>query len=494
MLRRFGFVTLGLATYLSVPVAAQQATPGRSVPAAIFGEKAAYHLVYDHVSGNAELRNNRNRVIERWQTRGVARAAAPLLPVPPDRPLIVIVDNANSLLYDYDVNVDLVGQKELRSCKNIGAQFTASAFLAGLGSISGLAAPAPPDVGTTFAPLQQGFADVGAARGEAMLTEESLENTLDLIRQEVTGYLDWTDGLVQLSTSLGDSLASIGVRAESEPIGQLLEQLQASVEGFGTGLSDPARVPQTISGRYDEDVRGAVTALGTVTAQINGRRYSGLSSDGAVVEALALASRFETSIANLEASVPTLQAELIKIENAKAESIQGFTSGPSQGAYRRVVVSIRNKPDLDVPQFREGDIEVFTEPSVGLLCHISFGFAIMDPAPSFALNSDAEVIDEQDDDVRTAAAVFLHVASPAVPILGVMLGVGLGSEKLPDFYLGGTIRLFEPLLINGGIVWAREKLLPDNLILGETVTDLTVLDDLDKRFRSRFFVGVSIVP
>ena len=261
MLHRFGFVTLGLATYLSVPVAAQQPTPGRSVPAAVFGEKAAYQLVYDHVSGSAELRNNRNQVIEQWQTRGVARAAAPLLPVPPDRPLIVIVDNANSLLYEYDVKVDFVGQKKLASCKNIGGQFAASAFLAGLGSISGMAAPAPPDMDTTFAPLQQGFADLGAARGdEAMLTEESLENTLDLIRQEVTGYVDWTDGLVQLSTSLGDSVASIGVRAESEPINQLLEQLQASVEGFGTGLSDPTGVPRIISGRY-EDVRAAVTAL-----------------------------------------------------------------------------------------------------------------------------------------------------------------------------------------------------------------------------------------
>jgi hypothetical protein len=193
---------------------APEARVARDLPPEVLADRAAYVLAYDHTTGNVTLRDHKGAVQEQWVTRGATHLSAPLAPVPPDRPLIVAVENANSLQYDYSVAVDVVGSKKLRSCSNIGGQFATSALLVGLGSIQGLASPAPPDIAYSFDQTFWEFETDDETRGEARLSEASLEQTLELVRAPVTEFIGFTEDVGRLSSSLEDSLNMIAMLAE----------------------------------------------------------------------------------------------------------------------------------------------------------------------------------------------------------------------------------------------------------------------------------------
>ena len=129
---------------------------------------------------------------------------------------------------------------------------------------------------------------------------------------------------------------------------------------------------------------------------------------------------------------------------------------------------------------------------MGLLCQFSFGFAVMNRPVSYTVVN-GTVVNTEGDDVRTAANVFFHLSPSSVP-LGLALGIGFGSDNLPDLYLGGTLRFFDPVLLNFGAVWQRERMLPAGVKAGDPVPPDFDASTLDKKYTVSFFGGLSISP
>lgn len=485
-------MTLLLAFGLFRPVFAQeQPQVEKGLPAKVLSERAGYTIAYDHTTGNLELRNHKGDPVKQWETRGIARASAPLAAVPADRPLVVRFDNANSLLYDYDVTVEVVGQKRIRSCSNLGSQFSSAALLFGVGPLQGLASPSPGGASSFDGLLATLEGAVLPARGDAVLTEASLERTLDRIRPPLDSYLSFAESVMQLSISLPESLRRVALLAESEPIEPLLTALRSNVEVHGPALSDPASVPRVVEMRFQE-IAAPLGALRQVNEQIRTGSYAGLLSDPAVLEARSLERSIESSLEGLAASYTQLQEALLTLQNALAESVQAFATGPSRGAYRRVILIISpTAAQPELPRFRAGEITVFTEPSVSVLCQFSFGFAVMGAPPEYVVEN-GMVVNRKEGNVRTAANLTFQVFSSSVPV-GPLMGLGFGADGV-DLYLGASIRLFDPMLLNLGAIWQREQRLPSGLEDGAPVPDPFQLDDLKKSFRMSFFAGIGFSP
>ena len=116
-------VGLLLGFYVGLPARAQAPSVSQR-PASVEADLAPYQLVLDHITGVVELRSNQGRLLETWE-RGTETVA----PVPPDRPLMVVVKNANTLLYTYVVSADNVRTTPNQSCRAIGRQFGRQSFL-----------------------------------------------------------------------------------------------------------------------------------------------------------------------------------------------------------------------------------------------------------------------------------------------------------------------------------------------------------------------------
>lgn len=478
------------------PTSSQQAQA--NLPPVVLADQAAYTLAFDHTSGVIELRNHRGVVQERWETRGVARPTAPLAQIPPDRPLVVVIENANSLLYEYDVSVDVIGQKQISSCSNIGGQFASRAFMVSVGALQGITSPPPPGSSLGF---NQPFLDfqamgnargVGEARGAATLTSEALERSLGRVRREVESYLRFTDQVEELSETLPHTIRATALLAESRPIDSLLAGLQESIEGLARGLSDPSGVADVLRDR-SEAVTSSAQALETLFGQVTRGGYVGSYQDQGAVEVRTLRSRLETASGALMDSHRVLQEELLRIEKARARSTQGFSAGPSRGTYRRVTIRLSGTTDpAGAAGIRTGDLMVYTEPHVGMACYFSVGFGIVDRPTEYDVN-DGQLVDSTQDDLRTAANVLFHVGPVALPV-SLMFGAGFGVERAPDLFLGGTLRFFHPVLMNAGIAWQRQRVLGAGMELGATMPPSFRIEDLDTKYRSSFFVGLSITP
>jgi hypothetical protein len=141
---------------------------------------------------------------------------------------------------------------------------------------------------------------------------------------------------------------------------------------------------------------------------------------------------------------------------------------------------------------RQGKVEIYTEPTVPVLCQISIGVAWMDPPPEFAVED--TVLINRAANTRAAASLAFHVSSPSFPLVAALLGVGLGSNSRPDFYLGASLRFLHPVLLNGGIVWQYSAHLPAGLRVGQAVSDQRFLRSLSFSYRARVFWGLSYSP
>ena len=91
---------------------------------------------------------------------------------------------------------------------------------------------------------------------------------------------------------------------------------------------------------------------------------------------------------------------------------------------------------------------------------------------------------------------MLHVTPPGLSFITGSLGVGIGKNSLTDLYAGGTLRVFDPLVIIAGWVWQRTPQLTAGLNSGEVVAspNPALLDDLDLAYRGSFYVGIGIIP
>src|SRR3989442_9940773 len=215
----------------------QSADTLSGAPARVFVDRPPYEVIYDHLSGTLDLRSHKGQVLEHWE-RGVGASAAPLIRLPVDRPVVVVIRHANALLYNYDVSSAVVTRKDVRACRDAGKRFSSTALLAELSVLAG-EAPARGLTrqvigGMVPAVESRGFRTTPAG---AKLDAAALEQTLREIREPVRKYLDFTETVVLLANTLQDSLARIAELGESSPIDSLLAQLQRSIEDRQAGWS-----------------------------------------------------------------------------------------------------------------------------------------------------------------------------------------------------------------------------------------------------------------
>ncbi|OLC04151.1 MAG: hypothetical protein AUH78_13790 [Gemmatimonadetes bacterium 13_1_40CM_4_69_8] len=469
----------------------QSADTLSGAPARVFVDRPPYEVIYDHLSGTLELRSHKGQVLEHWE-RGVGASAAPLIRLPVDRPVVVVIRHANALLYDYAVSSAVVTRKDVRACRDAGKRFSATALLA---ELSVLAVEAPPR-GLTRQVLGKMVPDVetrsfSAAPRGGRLDAAALEQTLREIREPIRRYLDFTGTVVLLANTLQDSLVRIAELGESTPIDSLLAQLQQSIESAQAGLSAAAQVPQLLSQRA-EAARPHLRTLAAVTRAIRAGDFAGDRSAASASEALALAGRVDSVLPALEAAYRRLEVALVRIETARARSTQTFTTGPS-GDVRRLVVELRPTGDMqEVPRVRQGRLEIYAEPTVSTQCEISIGVAWMEPPAEYDVVD--SVVVNRGGKTRSAASLAFHVSSPSFPLLGALLGIGMGPNKRPDFYLGASLRLLEPVLVNSGVVWQYGPRLPAGIQVGQKVSDFGFLDHLPSSYQARVFWGLSYAP
>ncbi len=483
------------ACTISLESAAQDATV-TTQPAATLTSRAPYRLIYDHIDGSITLESSSGRVKERWDRH---TATSPLAEIPPKRPVAVIIRNANPLLYDYLVDAEVVRVEELKPCRNILSRFFGQGFLvtaASVGSaalssfgLSSIPTSSALDLGAVFSELR--------ARGTsaAVLTEAGLQRQMNLIEGAVSSYADYTSDVAGLAGTVRDSLVLFASQGESVPLGGLVDRFQQSLEAIQPGLSDPARVPVLVAERTRE-VSGALATLGQLARKIEQDMYNGAPTDFEAVRAIRLRDQIDLNVARLQSSLPQLQADLLRLERVKSQTERVFTLGPSEGAVRRLVIESRSNGQYpNVFRLHEGRREVYTRPRTRIECQISVGLAWLDPQAEYEIDfADSMIVNANREDFRLAPSLLMHLSLSSVPILGANFGLGIGKHRLPDFYVGGSVRLFEPVLFNAGLVWQRVRQLPDDLSEGIFVEDPQpdLLDDLDLKFERSVFFSVSI--
>lgn len=462
-------------------------------PVGTVARKAPYRVLFDPVARTIELQNQGGKVLERWDQFS---SVAPLANIPTDRPVSVVITNANPLLYDYSVRAEVLRQEQVKSCTDIGGRFLSQGFLLSSAVISGVAMPSfsVPDVSGGFLDIEAAFADVLATRGDMMLTQSMLGQEMERIRGDVNAFTDFAAGVVDLSRTIEDSVALFAAKGESAPLDSIIEQFQRSLEAIQPGLSDPAQTPVLIERRAVE-ASSAIASLKTLSRSIESGNFSGSRTSFEAREALRMRNRVDANVARLEEWYPVLQRNLLRIERVKAQSTRIFTVGESGNTVRRLVITSESNGDFDqVLRLHEGDAEFFTRPRQGLVCEISVGVSWVEQVPTYAFDSDSVLIDTNTDLRRVAPVLMFHVSTPSIPLLGLNLGVGFGQNSAPDLYLGGTLRLFVPILLNVGWVWQRTPKLPPGLREGQATPnpDPELLDDPDFKFESTIYFGIGI--
>ncbi|MBL0169553.1 MAG: hypothetical protein IPP90_02330 [Gemmatimonadaceae bacterium] len=376
----------------------------------------------DALSGSVEVRGPTGTLTQSWSAAARNVGRAPLVTIPVGSPVDVEVVNANPLLYRYDVQTTVVARKPLPSCNSLGSRLAATGFLT---SFAGIASIAQPVLGQSMGQLFQVPPAIveAATRGDALITAGAAEAVLTAHRNGVERYVGFLNSVRKLSTTLDDSLAVIAELGESQPTDSLLDGLVRSLERTYTGLSQSARVPLTIRREQDE-ARPHLSALAGVAKGIARGNYEGDAATGAAAEVSRLTATVSAAQDNLTTSYRTLQALLLRIENAKVRTRQVFSFDASTDI-RRLTLDVQ--PTAEFPEVFRGRVgrqDLYAEPSVSLLCQISVGVGFVNQPPEYVIGNG--VIDNRQTDQRFAVAVMLHVAQQKFPILGGLVGFGFG--------------------------------------------------------------------
>jgi hypothetical protein len=458
----------------------------REVPTA----RAPVQIVVDQLTGMIEVRSPEGTLTQSWDP-SARTGRSPLAQVPARRPVDVVIKNANPLLYRYDVQTSVVVKRPLPTCATLGSRMASASFLT---SFATVATSAQPVLAQGMAQLFQAPAPLltqeATTRGEALLSRSALVEVLATHRAPVERYVQFIAAVKMLAVTLDDSLAAIAELGETQPLDSLLNALTASLDRNAPGLSQAARVPLTLR-EQDAAVRPHLAALETVASAIaRGNVDDAAGSSDAASELTRLMASAKSARDNLAASYRMLQAQLVRIENAKARTRQVFSS-PESDDIRRIAIDVQ--PSAEYPavfRSRTGRQELYTEPVVSLLCQLSFGVAFMTHAPSYTVNNG--VLQNRETDQRAGVAALIHVAAAQFPLFGAIAGFGFGSEGAPDLYSGVSIRALDPLMVNLGAVWQRGQQLPAGVREGQALNDPSVVQSLSKRYAPSFFWGVSI--
>ena len=484
------------------------------MPEASFG-KAPLRLVYDHVSGDVSLLDQRGETRETWSRAD----GAPYAEIPADRPVVVEVRNANPLVYRYDVQAIVSQVREpAPTCGGQGRSFAlASALLAG-GSLTTGVIPELPSGGLGDE-LQIGDADILALlsgrRAGGGLSDGELRDVGREAVQAVRRLSAAAAQMAEAEAEARDGLLRAARLGDAEPLGPVLKRLQGQLDAVQPGLSDPARVPVVIEGLVPDKARSLRPLLAAAEAI-----QQGLVEDpagDAAADVLELAERAQAASDELAQASAGIQQVALSAERAREATRQRVALRPSDDV-RQVAIQVLPLADgiegVVPTRTRTGDaaVQAFLGPRRrrGFACSVGVALTFAPPAPEYGVRSlDGTLVDRAEEGLRTAPAVLFELAPPVLGrVLGGVVGIGLGQNLGPELYAGGSLRLFDPVRVTGGAMWRRVRALPSGLALGDTVQaddpddpafdpdfDLdTFLEDLPREWTPSFFLGLSITP
>lgn len=469
-----------------------QSADARSVPPVVYGDKAPYLMVLDHVTGTVRVEGPKGDTLDVWVADARRRAlVAPLAAIPPDRPVAVRIENANPLLYSYSVRTETVRESTIRSCSQIGGGLTKGAVLTTMGVMQG-AVPMDELVSalTKGGPAGSFWGPtLGSSMADDLPTGESaLEDMVMAAAPEVEAYLDVVEPLVSTAFTVQDSLRLLARLADGEPAGPMLDDLRRLVTRSLPGTETPADVPGLVR-RAMSDVGGSIQSITGAAKAVDDHGYTGAWAQ----RARRLAIRLEAADgpAVTEASL-ALQDALHRIDLARRDVTQTFVLAPDPD-YRRITVELSPTATYpDIPRFKEG-VDLFTEPSHSILCSVSIGFAFMDEPADYTDRGGTVGRQSVGEDLRATPSILVHLGVPAFPLLQAVVGVGIGVLRAPDFYAGASVDLLRPIMLNAGWVFQRTRRLPDGASLGAPFPEgYATVDDFPRRWGGAFFFGVSL--
>lgn len=487
-------LALGLLVTLPAPLAAQQppatgtatgttAAPAttRPRPARVVSSRKPWVVSYDHLRETMIVRDADGD--ERAQLAGSALADAPVLRIPPDVPVEVRIENANPMLYAYDVTASVVQERRARGCRAVLGTFGQAALQFRALSLGELPAKFSVDAEVRQMLSAEGLAARGgplATKGEMSAADRAA--MVALVAERVAQYEDRAAELRRFTASFEDSLATVAELADATPAAPLLDSLAQSLR---------ARIP---AAKRSTDVALALRALAAEARQPATLLVQ--LSAGGEADARALRTRFDSALTTIATSYRRMQLQLQRVERYREATVQRWTLEPS-GDYRAIRIRLDATRDFaDVPRLRTGTVEALTNPSGRIACNLAPGIALAGAPRTYALRGDT-VAKTSGVEQRTAASLLLHLdlAESRLP-LGALAGVGLGSNRRPDWYLGGSFRLSDVVRVNGGWIWQREELLPGGHAVGDVLApaERARFVDRGKGYRAGFFWGVSLAP
>lgn len=469
----------------------------RDVPSIVVADKPPYRLIFDQLSRSVRLVNERGELRGRWdynltnaprdgagRSMPPVRASVAVAPIPPDRPLLVEIENANPLLYDYDVTAIPVRKLNVRTCRTIGGEFLQQGFIASVAASRGaqVAVPALDSLFRGTFTAEQLAANVSPGGQSKGGDEAALEARWPAARRSVERVIAYFTEFNAFAQSMEERLPLIAELGESQPLDELLRALEDSVALRYPGLRSPRRVPQIVYGAL-ADARGDIATV----VELAGGAAAG---EPYAAEPAALKIQLDTALHRVAQGYRKLELTLFKVERARSLTRQTFTLPPS-GDLRRITVSASATNEFaELPKLNARKVVAYGHPVVRVTCQLSVGIAYM-AQPARYEARDARAVNARDDEARTAAAIMLHLAADAWGPFAVVGGIGLGVNRSPDLYVGGSFRLLPIAILNAGSVWQREQRLPSSLAPPAAVTDAD-LDHLPRSYRAGFFAGLSI--
>ena len=464
--------------------------------------RAPVRLVYDHVDGSVTLLDARGSVRETW----AASDGVPFADVPTDRPVVVEVRNANALVCSYDIEATVREtlpappscRREAQSLTLAGATIAARSFSGnteialGGGAFQGL-------LGGPDGIDLSGVDDLLALRG-GNLSADDLESIRSEREEAIRDYDSFADRMARTARQAYEDVRLAALRGDVEPVGPLLADIQAQLDRTVEGLSDPARIPLIVKARLPnpEVVAEVVAAASAVRA--------GEVDDPTSFEArqiLVLDSLARTADSTLVAAADSIQSLALRVRNARRLSTQSATVRPNDDLREVAVVVDAMTQDYVRTPTRETTVRAFLGPdrSGRFGCSVMVALTAVPRLPSFGLRQQGDelvVVDDTEDGLDAAPAVLFEVAPPGIgPVLGGVVGVGLGANFAPNLYLGGSLRVLAPVIVTGGLALRRADTLPDGLSVG-SVVDSELFpsnefrdDDLGSEWSRAFFFGIS---
>ena len=469
--------------------AQEEPEPLPGVPASLIGGENAYRLVVDHLESRAVLLDDAGREQGSWSLVD----DAPVISVPPNRPISFEVTNANPLLYSYDLSSAVVRADRVALCGDVAGGFLAEGFLLG-GTVLDTTEPLGLEdfagrIGLDLDALPGFSADTRATEGS--LTAMQLATYLGVIRAEVRAVTQRVNRVVTAMEAAPDSAERIAWKAETRPLPDLVGAYRAYLNSIQAGLGDPARAPSAVEAAFgdSEDIQ----LFRSLSKSIAEGAFGGPSSDPGYIEVSAAAAELDALAARAEVALPAFQARLSQLSRAARRSLQRFAIRESRGSALQLTLRVQATEGFpDVFRSRTGALTVYARPRVRFQCAVGMGVFWASPLPEYALDDDGLLEDLSGGDNLSVSPALILDVRPATSPIGVVVGLGAGRGAVPDLYAGGSLRITPGVTIDAGYTWRRARELPAGLSEGDRLPEFTSVGDFNYGFQRSFFWGLAL--